>query len=224
MQDAAPFLEIGLPLLLLTFVQIALISIPLILLPLVRLRSGARGFGRPFIYFTTVGCGFMLWEIILIQRYILYWGHPIFAAAGVISILLLGMGLGSWFSGRIPDLHPWLRRISGLIAALLLAYALWLPVFISATMGLPGAVRVMLGVLILLPVAFLMGMPFPLGVRWVEEKTRARIAWAWGIDGYASVISATGAMLIAVTAGLNVPIYIAAAAYGIAAWAAGKER
>lgn len=224
LQDVAPFLEIGLPLLLLTFVQIALISIPLILLPLLRLRSAARGFGRPFIYFATVGCGFMLWEIILIQRYILYWGHPVFAAAGVISTLLLGMGVGSWCSGRLPKLHPWLRRISGFIAILLLAYALWLPSLITATMGLPGIMRVLIGVLVLLPVAFLMGMPFPLGVRWVEEATRARIAWAWGIDGYASVISATGAMLIAVTIGLSVPIYLAAGAYAIAAWAAGNRR
>ncbi len=219
LQDAAPFLEIGLPLLLLTFAQIALISIPLILLPLLRLRSGARGFARPFVYFSSVGGGFMLWEIILIQRYILYWGHPIFAAAGVISILLLGMGLGSWCSGRLPGWQSWTARISGLIAVLLLMYALLLPAFITATMGLPGIVRVALGVVVLLPVAFLMGMPFPLGVRWVEESTRTRIAWAWGIDGYASVITATGAMLIAVTVGLNVPIYLAAAAYAIAAWA-----
>lgn len=223
LQDAAPFLEIGLPLLLLTFAQIALISIPLILLPLVRLRSSARGFARPFAYFASVGCGFMLWEIILIQRYILYWGHPIFAAAGVISILLLGMGLGSWCSGRLPVLQPWIARVSGLIAVLLLAYALLLPLFITATMGLPGVVRVILGILILLPVAFLMGMPFPLGVRWVEESTRTRIAWAWGIDGYASVITATGAMLIAVTLGLNVPIYLAATAYAIASLAAWKH-
>lgn len=222
LQDAAPFLEIGLPLLVLTFVQIGLISIPLILLPLLRLRSAASGFGRPFIYFASVGCGFMLWEIILIQRFILYWGNPIFAAAGVISVLLLGMGAGSWFSSRINKLRPRISLICATVAVLLLCYALLLPAIITATLGFPGAVRVMIGILILLPAAFFMGMPFPLGVRWVEEVTKARIAWAWGIDGYASVVSATGAMLIAVNVGLSIPIYLAAGAYAAAAWAAGK--
>jgi hypothetical protein len=223
--NAAPFLEIGLPLLLLTFIQIAVLSLPLIALPLLRARTTARGFGRPFVYFTAVGAGFMLWEIVMIQRYTLYWGHPLLAAGGVISVLLLAMGAGSLASSRMGDCRRNAALATGTLALLLLAYALLLQPILEATLGLPAAARAALGVLVLLPPGFLMGMPFPLGLRWVEEPTRRRIAWAWGLDGYASVISATGAVLLAVLLGFTVPMTLSGLAYALAAlMAAGAAR
>ncbi len=215
-ESGSPFMEIGLPLLFLTFIQIAGLSLVLIVLPLLRLGRRARGFGRPFLYFGAVGCGFMCWEIIMIQRFTLYWGHPLMAAAGVISILLLGMGSGSLYSAALKAERIQAGRVCLLLALLLLFYILLLPVFFRATLGFSLVWRGLLGIMVLLPPAFLMGMPFPLGLRWVEEPSRTRIAWAWGLDGVSSVISASGAALLAVTFGFNLPMGLAVLAYTLA--------
>ncbi len=217
----APFFEIGLPLTLLTFVQIAAISLPLILIPLLlQRRSVGSGFSRPALYFTAVGCGFMLWEIILIQKLTLYWGNPIYAAAGVISTLLLGMGLGSWYTACLKKPRQRAAVICALIAATLTIYLILLGPAVSATIGWPMGIKVAVGILALLPPAVMMGMPFPLGLRWIQEPSGIRIAWAWGLDGYASVVSATATALLAALFGFTLPVVLAIAAYTIAAGAA----
>jgi len=221
LENQSPFVEIGLPTLILTFLQIAAISLILIALPLLRLRRVARGFGKPLFYFLAVGCGFMFWEIIMIQRFILYWGHPLMAVAGVIAVLLLGMGAGSLYSSRLKNFRVQACRVNAVLAGLLFAYILILPAFFKLTIGFPLTLRALLGGLILLPPAFLMGFPFPLGLRWVEEPNRARIAWAWGLDGFASVVSASGATILAVVFGFTAPLAMAVAAYGLAALMAG---
>jgi len=224
MDTAAPFLEVGFPVLLLTFLQIALISLPMVILPLFKMRKISHGFLRTFFYFTGVGCGFMLWQIALIQKYTLYWGHPLFATAGVISVLLLGMGAGSYCSSRIKDEKRRSGQVTGLLALLLLVYAFFLLPFLTLTLGWEHHWRILIGTLVLLPPAFLMGLPFPLGIRLVEDDSRARIGWAWGLDGYASVISATGAALLSLQFGLTVPLYLAAIGYlaaSLAIWMPG---
>lgn len=214
----APFLEIGLPLTLLTFVQIALISLPLILIPLLfQRRSVGRGFGRPAVYFSAVGCGFMLWEIVLIQQFTLYWGNPVYAAAGVISTLLFGMGLGSAISGSFTRPQRSAKFVCTTIAITLTLYLLLLMPAIPATIGWPIAAKIVAGTLALLPPAIMMGMPFPLGLRWIDEPSRIRLAWAWGLDGYASVVSATATVLLAALFGAAIPIIAAITAYAIAA-------
>jgi len=216
----APFLEIGFPMVLLTFVQIALLSLPLVFVPWFRLRKLEKtGLVRALFYFTAVGCGFMLWEMAMIQRFTLYWGHPVYAASGVISILLLGMGMGSRCSALMHSFQRWARPVTAMLALLLALYALLLPWLIENTLGMSLTFRIGIGVILLMPPAFLMGIPFPLGLRWMEEPTRARIGWAWGLDGYASVVSATGAIILSVLFGFTIPVLLAALAYAIAGMA-----
>jgi hypothetical protein len=76
--------------------------------------------------------------------------------------------------------------------------------------------RVALTLALIAPLAFLMGMPFPLGLSRLAGEAPAFIPWAWGINGCASVLSALLAALLAVHLGYSVVLLMAAALYGVA--------
>ena len=82
------------------------ISVLLVLLfivsPLIFSARPASGWGRWLIYFGALGAGFMLLEVALLQRFVLLLGHPVYSLTVTLFSLLLGTGLGSFLSRRIP--------------------------------------------------------------------------------------------------------------------------
>jgi hypothetical protein len=68
-----------------------------------------------------------------------------------------------------------------------------------------------------------MGMLFPLGLRALAPGDSVRIAWAWGVNGFASVVGVPLAALIAVEAGSRVLLLSGAAAYFVAAASVRKD-
>ncbi|NIN38555.1 MAG: hypothetical protein GTO67_07745 [Gammaproteobacteria bacterium] len=68
------------------------------------------------------------------------------------------------------------------------------------------------------PLAFFMGMPFPLGLKRLSATAPGFVPWAWGINGFASVVSAVLATLLAIEFGFNVVIVLALLLYSLAAW------
>jgi hypothetical protein len=79
------------------------------------------------------------------------------------------------------------------------------------------ALRVLVTVLLIAPLAFCMGMPFPLGLARVGAGLPGFIPWAWGINGCASVVSAVMASLLAIQFGFTVVIISALLLYLAAA-------
>ena len=65
-----------------------------------------------------------------------------------------------------------------------------------------------------------MGMPFPLGLSRVAAVAADFVPWAWGINGFASVVSAVLAIVLAIELGFSAVIVAAVACYGLAAWLA----
>ena len=59
-----------------------------------------------------------------------------------------------------------------------------------------------------------MGTPFPLGLRRLAGNARERIAWSWAANGFASVVAAPLAAIVALETGSPVLFLLAAAAYG----------
>jgi hypothetical protein len=200
----------------LTFVLVALPGATLILLPLLKL--GAPGFraARPLLYFAGLGLGFMLLEIALIQRFILFWGHPLYAAASVIGTLLTGMGLGSLYSSRLDDLAAARRIILVVVLGFLLALPWLAPVLTRTALAWPFPWRIGATVLLLLPPAFLLGMPMPLGLRAIRKINSAWVPWAWGINGCFSVAGAVLAAWLAVVFGFSTVLAAAAISYTVA--------
>lgn len=209
--------ERGIVVIVLLVALLALASAILILGPLAAARARLATARFTIVYFAGLGAGFMFFEIALIQRFTLIWGSPLHSAAGVIATLLCGMGIGSAMSQRF---RPSPRGLALLTAAIALLQALITLALVCAGDALATAaptVRVLGGVLLLLPPAVLLGMPFPLGLRLLTSGGTGSVPWAWGVNGCLSVLSAPAAGLLALTAGFNSLVFVAAAAYLAAA-------
>ncbi len=204
------------------FVLLALLALAmsaagaLILLPLAaRRRQGLRPENRTGImlgYFALLGLGYLSVEIPLLQRFILFLGHPAYAMATVLFALLLFSGLGSLLSRRVP-LGPVLLLLPALVAG----YAMGLPLLFQATLSTPLAVRLIVAVVALVPLGLLMGMPFPKGLTLLEQRAPTLVAWAWGVNGATSVVASILATLLALSFGFSTALALGAACY-IGTW------
>jgi len=187
-----------------------LASLVLIILPLSFLRGiGGRGIrGRVFLYFFLLGIGYLFVEIPLIQRFILFLGHPVYALGAVLFALLTFSGLGSLFSPRLP-----LGRGVLLLGAMIFLYPFLLPLLFRSLLGLGLGLRLLSSILILAPLGFLMGLPFPKGIAVTSHLAPGFIPWAWGINGCASVLSSILASMGALTFGFSWVLAWAGGAY-----------
>jgi hypothetical protein len=77
---------------------------------------------------------------------------------------------------------------------------------------------------LLVPLGFIMGMPFPTGLRALASSVlfrqdgarHAPVEWAWAMNAGASVLGSVTAILIAIQFGLNITLVCGAASYGLA--------
>jgi hypothetical protein len=213
--QSVPFLELGWLISIITFLQLSILALLLIILPLFKIGWKGRYRLSTFLYFSGLGIGYMFLEIVLIQRFILFFGNPVYAVAWVIGVMLIASGAGSYFSSGLGIKRTTMKKILLSITAILLAYSFMLPVFLQTITGLPVFVKLIISIMIIAIPAFLMGMPFPLGLRLISALEEKNIPWAWGINGCMSVISAALAALLAVEAGFTVVMLLSAIAYAI---------
>lgn len=225
-ERTTPFLELGYVLALVGFLQMTAAAVLLVLLPLLRLKVSGHNAVQQWTvpYFSGLGLGYMFFEIVLIHEMVLYLGNPIFAAAAVISCLLLFSGLGSLYSGRFSGYHRSHAAAAGAVALLLLLYLFVLPPVLQLSIGLPMFWKTLFFPVLIAPPAFVMGMPFPLGLSRLAGFSRSQAAWAWGINGSVSVVSTGLAAVIAVESGFSAVMLVACCAYVIAALAGYRLR
>jgi len=217
-------LEWGYPVVIATLAQAVLFGLLLTLLPLwlfLRRDPGSgQGIGRLVVYFTALGLAFMLVEIAFIQKFILFLSHPVYAVAVVLTSFLLFAGLGSRAADRfqVEGRSRQVVRLAALvIAGLALLYVLALPTAFRHLIGLADGVKIGLSVLLIAPLAFAMGMPFPLGLARVASRTPILVPWAWAVNGFASVVAAVLATVLAIHWGFTAVVILAALLYLIAA-------
>ena len=199
--QSVPFFEVGYLLMYLTFIQIIILAIVLIVLPLIKLSFKGSNKMRTLFYFSGLGIGYMLIEIILIQRFTLYFGNVIYAAAFVVCLMLVSSGFGSLVSQKIT---PKPYRIFLIVSFIIISfniYALFLSDWLRTTIGFSLTSKIILSFIWIAPPAFFMGMPFPLGLKLLSFSNDSQIPWAWGINGVFSVVSAVLATIIAVELG-----------------------
>lgn len=193
-----------------------LISIPVVLdrrknAPLTESRF------RAAVYFAALGAGFMFVEMSFIQLFTRFMGEPILAAALALGGFLFFAGLGSMLQpGLTPRLGGTILATTCLICCLLLADSVLLPFVFqwAALSSLPA--KIALGVGLIAPTALLMGNPFPWGIARLQEQAPGLIPLAWAVNGFASVVSACFAVLIAMTYGFTFLLSVAGALYVVA--------
>jgi spermidine synthase len=226
-QGGLPLLEWGYPVLIATLLQALLASLLLILLPLWIDRSpkGDRSaWSRPRVaaYFAAIGFAFMFVEIAFIQKFILFLVHPLYAVAVVLCAFLVFAGLGSRYSRRLPagGVESRLRPVAWIaiaVALIAVSYLAVLPAVFRALMPLPDAAKIALSLVLIAPLAFAMGMPFPLGLASAAGASPQITPWAWGINACASVVAAILATLLAIHFGFSTVVLLAVALYALAA-------
>jgi spermidine synthase len=193
-----------------------------LILPLVLKGGRAHQSPLPLLYFVAVGLGYILVEIAFIQRFVLFLGHPTYALTVVIFLLLLSSGAGS-LSSRLwlpRSEQGWLPLL--LVIATLGMYVLFLPSRLAELVGLDFGHRLVVSGVLLVPLGFVMGMPFPTGLRALAAAPEFpaspdnAVEWAWAMNAAASVLGSVLAMVIAIQFGLTVTLACGACAYLIA--------
>jgi len=215
-------LESGYLLLIAALAQAILASLLLIALPLwlwkskLGIESGSGNHLHMLVYFFCLGLAFLFIEIAFIQKFILILHHPLYAITVVLSTFLLSAGAGSYFSTKLEKSAFMLPMAA--IALLSIGYSLGFESITGFLLKTGSLSRYLFSIVLIAPLGFCMGMPFPMALAKISQITPALIPWAWGINGCASVISAILATLIAMQFGFTVLIFLAVVLYGIAAW------
>jgi hypothetical protein len=218
--------NLGVLVLLLVLVISAIAVLAFLILPLLLTPGRQRHSPLPLLYFVAVGLGYILVEIAFIQRFVLFLGHPTYALTVVIFLLLLSSGAGSLLSRLwLPRTQmAWIPLV--LVVLTLVFYVFLLPGRLAALVGLAFEYRLLISGVLLIPLGFVMGMPFPTGLRALASIPASRfpgegasdnaVEWAWAMNAAASVLGSVLAMVIAIQYGLTVTLACGAAAYLLA--------
>lgn len=216
--DRSPFEDRAILILRNLLLVTAMLVIVVFALPLILSRKkGGNGLLalRRAGYFSCLGLGFMMIEIGLLRRFILFLGHPIYSLAVILFSLLIFSGIGSRLSAsRAGDLR-YLKRILLALVLLTPVYCYLLPSLLTALVGLSLLLRCFIAIVLLAPLALLLGMPLPLGMAMMHADGEA-IPWSWGINGAASVLGTILAVVAAMNFGFNATILMGAAIYLLA--------
>ncbi|MCD6570824.1 MAG: SAM-dependent methyltransferase [Deltaproteobacteria bacterium] len=228
-----PLLEWAYPVLMMTLLQALVVSLLVVLFPLwivrrTRSRGPERYKIRVMLYFLFLGFAFLFIEIAFIQKFTLFLCHPLYAVAVVLCAFLVFAGLGSGYS------HKWSLRLRGVsrnnngmaialvvagIVIITIIYMVFLPALFNRLLPLPDVLKILISIILIAPLAFGMGMPFPLGLMWVADAIPDFIPWAWGLNGCASVLGAVIATILAIHFGFAAVTGLALLLYVLAVFA-----
>ncbi|MBL8149069.1 MAG: hypothetical protein JNN15_03990 [Blastocatellia bacterium] len=209
---------------LVTLFVITLVLVALFLLaPLLIFRRNVikdAGFKRLklIFYFACLGMGFITVEISLIQKFTLFLGHPVYSLAVILFSLLLFSSIGSYTTGKFSSetLAESAQKIIGIIWIVVLLYIAILPYIFYNYVSLPLPIKVVVAVVFLAPLAFLMGMPMPIGIRITNQQATALIPWAWGVNGATSVLGSVSTFILAISFGFNQSLLVGLFIYALA--------
>jgi hypothetical protein len=213
--------NVGMLVLAVVFLAALVLVLSFLIVPLYSLKRTAlqqRAAVTALGYFVCLGLGFILIEMTLVQKFILFLGRPVYALSIVLFSMLLFSGLGSLFSVRLSKngIDRNIRTAALLVSLTALTYVLLLPLFLYRFVALPTFSKGCLVIGLLLPLSTLMGIPMPLGIQWLRQAFPALIPWAWGINGSASVLGSILTIIIAVNFGFDQALGLAIACYAVA--------
>jgi len=186
-------------------------------LPLALDRRADRPPAGALAYFAAIGLGFLVLEVVLVQRFVLFLGFPTYALSVVLFALLVFTGLGSMLSERLRDRRAGLVAALAAVTVIIVVAAFALQPLLRALIDLPFAARVALAVTLLAPPGLLLGMAMPIGLRRLAGLHPTGVAWAWGINGVTSVLGSVLAIFVAINWGFTAATLLAAACYAVAA-------
>lgn len=190
----------------LTILAVCLILIiPLNLMPY--LFKGEKLKMGSWLYFFFIGMGYMMLEVILIQQYALFIGSTIHCIGLVLTVMLLSSGIGSLHSGRFSSPVVFLFIAIWILADIFVFRNLF---YLLGDLALIP--RLFISMLLIAPVGYFMGMPFPKAAR----RLPGMVDWAFAVTGSASVIGSVLIILIASAWGYSIALFTGMGVYLLA--------
>jgi hypothetical protein len=195
-----------------------LATVVILALPPVVLRARLpveKGVRRLLLYFVFIGAGYILIQVALIQKFVLFLGHPTYALTVIIFSMLISSGVGSYFSRRLVGESSEGNLGAALIgvAALVSALAFLAQPVTAFGVGWPLPLKIAVTAGLIAPAGFLMGMPFPIGLARIQVRFPQAVRWAWSLNAAASVLGSAGAIFLAIYIGLRATLLIGAMSY-----------
>jgi hypothetical protein len=211
--------EMGFLALVLGFAWSVIVAAILLLLPLLlhkwnQTNNHRRGYAASTGYFAALGLAFMFVEMCFIQLFTRFLGDPLHAAALVVGGLLVFAGMGSIVQPTLTRIVP--RGLLGVmigLSGLVAAQSLLLPPLFKQAAMLPELAKVLLALAALAPVGVLMGAPFPWGLAALNDSSGRKAAFAWAVNGFASVAASSLAVILAMTYGFGALLGLAGGLY-----------
>ena len=209
---------LGVVLLVSILAVLAFLVVPLALSPEARSGRSLR-----VLYFIAIGLGYIMVEIAFIQRFVLFLGYPTYALTVVVFLMLLSSGAGSLVSRRWFSEPTRVLIALAFIVVALSVYVFVLPRLLESMIGMAFTGKLAISALLLIPVGFAMGMPFPSGLRALSstkavaaQSEHGAVEWAWAMNAASSVLGSVLAIVVAIQFGLTVTLACGAVAYLLA--------
>jgi hypothetical protein len=194
-------------------------SLIFLLLPILRTRKERHEWQDMFgdvVYFSCLGVGFILIEIVFIQLFSKLIGFPTHTLVTVISTMLIFAGIGSSYSKKLLQKVPDHSFIFLVIGAYLVVFVLTFEWLFHAMLGFPLSIRIIAAVIMIAPLSFILGMPFPIGVMSLSGSSNYAVPWVWAINGFFTVVGGFLAIILSVISSFGTVLMIAAGIYALA--------
>ena len=141
-----------------------------------------------YTFFSLLGIGYLLIEVVLIQHLQIFLGMPVLTMAVVLGTMLFFSGLGSYSSGN------WKNKNHLMVFFGIIAYAIvlstTLPWIVDTYISLSLFMRVLIVISALAPISFLMGIPFPFGMKLIRNNMGDKYGTAmFAINGAFSALA-----------------------------------
>ncbi|GAB7388535.1 hypothetical protein BSNK01_23730 [Bacillaceae bacterium] len=164
------------------------------------------------VYFSGVAVAFMFIEVTLVQRLVLFLGHPTLAFVVVLGVLLVSGGIGSllatrWRFGRARRYFPLL--FTALAAVGVHVITGW---YDDHLRDLSQSEKILLIGITLFFLGFFMGMPFPYALSRVRKH---QVAISWALNGIMTVAGSLLAAFLSLMFGFTFTLMAGAAIYAL---------
>ena len=168
-------------------------------------------------YFCALGLGFIVFELVFIQIFMKLIGYPLYTYTTVLFTFLFGAGIGSFSSEKLQifERKRFVLPFLGIAASTFLVFLSQQFLF-DELLEFGALTRIISSVIIIFPLAFFLGMPFPLGVLAIRNKPAGTIAWAWALNGLFTVAGGIFCAIFSVYQGFTTTMMVAVMAYAIA--------
>ncbi len=188
-----------------------------VLIPFLRITmENKKKISLPLIVFIAIGLGFMMIEVSLFQKLVLYLGSPTISLSILLSSLLLGMGIGSYWGNRIFPDHLY-KRLRLVILLIIIAGGLLIivqPKILNLLLIYGQVIRSIVNFIVLLPFGLLLGIPFPTAIQFLKKRNiELYIPWMYGVNGIFSVLASLLAVIFSMLFGFTVSFFLGLSIY-----------